>query len=810
MEPYLLKNTDKLIRDLDSIDIDKDENKYLTLIFNLENLSKKLDCKKVMNIIDKYKPQNIIIKNSRVDNPSNMYKDEDLNLNELFISDELYSMSGKLDILFPRFKAKKLTLKKFKISSKFQLNKFLEFIEKVGCEELILEDIFIELLVKENKKDEIFDQIESFISFENGNILFFKNDQKIETKIKKLKMIDCPLFAITEEIKTFKDILIDIDENSLLNPSIITQFKIEEGYSYMYYDLDSFKYNENDENDYLDNLNYIFNYIINEYNNYKKISFKNFDITKCEYITGDNLTFIDEKNWVLNEQEKKRKKKFEEFDKTINELINKNINKLSNVKELVFDNCTNHFIELILKFINSSKNDLDILKIKKCGKEYFDLKNILSLNIKNLILFDTPLIIDYSNKEKTSTNLERFKGDLGKIENLTIKTCSLEHYCLDNNLDYYNTIEIIIELINNKNIGQNLCFEMNTLPIIMTYLIAKDYHKKYHKQEEFKIPQYFEFSEPFDIDNKDVTHNEKSEKIKNGRELRNNLIENNCKLENLKDKSIILKKNNIKNKLENYEELMYLYLKLKIELIKNKDEKTDFGNDVFNLDIDYKNFFKINDINIVILKNCLFSSYSNQRIHENEIEETFINFVKDDKRCYKLDIKTLNEIIYKNKSFDGISSLFKFFSLENKQTITSDTYEYLKLLNVFFINLRNIFYYLRKYIKETTLIFNNIKEIKEFYCLMCIVRVIQDKNNYDNLEFSYHDRPINFMFPKKNLIMEKIGPYYLETKNENDKNVFSVFNYYYRSDEEKEIFGDYKKKKIIIDNYIFGTEYEFN
>ena len=239
MEPYLLKSTDKLIRGLDSIDIDKDKNKYLTLIFSFENLSKKLNCKKVMNIIDKYKPENIIIKNSRVENLDNMYKDEDLNLNELFISDELYSMSGNLDILFPRFKAKILTLKKFKINSKFQLNKFLNFIEKVGCEELILDDISIELLIKENENDKTFNHLQSFISLENGDILIFINEKKKKTKIKKLKMIDCPLFAITEEIKTFNNILVDIDENSLLNPSIITKFKIFEGYSYIYFDLDS-------------------------------------------------------------------------------------------------------------------------------------------------------------------------------------------------------------------------------------------------------------------------------------------------------------------------------------------------------------------------------------------------------------------------------------------------------------------------------------------------------------------------------------------------------------------------------------------
>ena len=792
MEPYLLKNTDKLIRDLDSMDIDKDESEYLTLIFNLENLSKKLDCKKVMNIIDKYKPQNIIIKNSRVDNPSNMYKDEDLNLNELFISDELYSMSGKLDILFPRFKAKKLTLKKFKISSKFQLNKFLEFIEKVGCEELILEDIFIELLVKENKKDEIFDQIESFISFENGNILFFKNDQKIETKIKKLKMIDCPLFAITEEIKTFKDILIDIDENSLLNPSIITQFKIEEGYSYMYYDLDSFKYNENDENDYLDNLNYIFNYIINEYNNYKKISFKNFDITKCEYITGDNLTFIDEKNWVLNEQEKKRKKKFEEFDKIINELINKNINKLSNIKELVFDNCTNHFIELILKFINSSKNDLDILKIKKCGKEYFDLKNILSLNIKNLILFDTPLIIDYSNKEKTSTNLERFKDDLGIIENLTIKINCLEHYCLDNNLDYYNTIEIIKELIEHKNIGKNLYFEMKALPIIMTYLAAKRYYEIEKIKEKFSIPTDFNF--------KSV-------------DKRREFI---VKIKGLENKGIIIKNNHIKNKLDNF---YYMSLLSKKELFRI--QKSDYGNELFDIDKDYKTFFEVNNINTIILKNSMLTNFNNSKIKDEKNNLTIINLMQDSNKNYKIDIKTLNEILYKNINIDDFTHLFYIYNdiieINDKKELNSEEYSNLGLFKNFNDNLKSIFKEVPQFSNESlTIMFNNIKERKEFFCLLMYLREINKDGNTEEINFKYRERPIKFIFSdKEHIIKKKLDKYFLKEMNEEKKEKYSVFNYYYTSKEEIELFGepgserDEAKRKTVInfDKYRFKVEY---
>jgi hypothetical protein len=160
--------------------------------------------------------------------------------------------------------------------------------------------------------------------------------------------------------------------------------------------------------------------IVNDNNNeYNKLIFKNFDITKYEYITGENLTYIEEKNWILNNEEKARYKKFEEFDEKINDEINKNLNKLSKVKSLVFDNCSNHFIQLILKFIN-------LLKLKKCGKEHFNITNILSLKIKNLILFDTPLNI---NSKEEEDNLNNYKSEFGSIEICTIKITSLEHYC---------------------------------------------------------------------------------------------------------------------------------------------------------------------------------------------------------------------------------------------------------------------------------------------------------------------------------------------------------------------------------------------
>ena len=110
--------------------------------------------------------------------------------------------------------------------------------------------------------------------------------------MKKLKLIDCPLFAITEGtfncIKGHNDIEIDIDENSLLNPSIITRFKINKGLSYFCFDLDSYKLNkEGKEDDYSKILEYmIIDKIVNDNNNeYNKLIFNNFDITKYEYIT---------------------------------------------------------------------------------------------------------------------------------------------------------------------------------------------------------------------------------------------------------------------------------------------------------------------------------------------------------------------------------------------------------------------------------------------------------------------------------------------------------------------------------------------
>ena len=146
---------------------------------------------------------------------------------------------------------------------------------------------------------------------------------------------DCPLFAMIGDTFTFDNInakkYIDIDQNSLLNPSIITKFKIDDGKCDICFDLDAFKLmleekeekmekegieekeikKEEEENEskygLIHYLNYIFNILAPNFGNYNKdflidileddgikdisinsfhkLIFKNFDMTKYVYVT---------------------------------------------------------------------------------------------------------------------------------------------------------------------------------------------------------------------------------------------------------------------------------------------------------------------------------------------------------------------------------------------------------------------------------------------------------------------------------------------------------------------------------------------
>ena len=806
---YIIQDFSFDLEDIKNLFPAKDSNSQITIIVDINKLSKNLESRYKDKIVEIFrylegnklcKNLRIIYKNCLVESNINMYiKNEKLNSNLLYISDELYSISVNLSTLFSSFSAKILILKKIKINSQKQLQEFFSFISNSSCEELILEDIFIELILKNKSNENDYNVLNKYFFYENGVInIKDVNTVNNNTKIKKLKMIDCPLFAIKKDtfknIKDYKDISIDIDENSLVNPSIITKFKIEKGCTDICFDLDSLKVNEDDEKDYIDYIKYVFNMIIDDNYNYNKIIFKNFDVTKHEYISGENLTYIEEKNWIFNKEEKERKEKFEMSEKEIDEIINSNLDKLQNLKELTFDNCSNHFIKSVLKLVSKNK-ELNYLKVKKCGKEYFDLNNILFLHINNLILFDTPLIIDHF-PENEKSHLECFKGTLGKVDNLTININTLEHYCISNNLDFYRTIEILVELINDNNFNQNICFEMDALPIIMTFLVAKKYNENRKENEKYIIPENFNFS---------------------SFEERQNLIEDDSSafiLKGLENKTITIKRGNIKNRLENY----YVIISNMKKEEKSRIQKIDFGRDLFDIDIDYNTFFIKNKLNSIIFKETTFSNNMPLKIREDFITPTLINLLlsleSDDIKEFKIDIKTLNDAIYKNIYGDAPCLIREYIAIMKRSEVNNEQFEAFKLLMNFITNLKNIFEKIKNFNGKITFVFDNLKEKKHFYCLLYFLREINLKINYQEktLTLSHNKKPFRFMVPdKNNNIKNNMRNYFIEEENEDKQKVFGAFNYYYSNKEEMELFGESEiNKEIIFDDYKFKIEYSCN
>ena len=388
------------------------------------------------------------------------------------------------------------------------------------------------------------------------------------------------------------------------------------------------------------------------------------------------------------------------------------------------------------------------MKLKKCGKEHFNIKNILSLKINNLILFDTPLIID------------SFPDDELEIENLTIKINTLQYYCNENNLNYDKTIEIYIELINHQKLNQNLILEMNTIPTIMEYLSSKK-NKKGASQSIIK---------------------------------------------GLENKTIILKNNNIR----------HYKLKSKNEKSK-KSEKSEEIIQEFDTDINYSSFVKMNKIETLILKDCNFeeSFLDEKKIHSF----SFINFINNinekDKKYTKIDIKSLNDYIYKNHlSFDNYSDFFNHLIKTSIGSTELDLNQKKSIQRIisFKEHLTKLFKSLNNDKKEFTIIFSDIKERKEFYCLLKFFEEMQNNNNFKDYEISKQKEKIKFLSSEKfKTLKQNLGHYFYQEKSELKQNddFYTVFNYYYSSEDERNMFGEYGKEKdeIKFGKYKLKIEY---
>ena len=903
------------------------ELKEITIIINYPHLGEKLETQALNNLIKKFNYKidfkntklSLIIQNCYVDSDKPIEpisKDNKLFLNKLEISDELYSLSTNISTLFPNLKVDELVLKKFKFNSKSQLSTFCKFIINVECIKLTLDDIFIDLILKKDENDEEFKDLDIYFSYILGTITL----DNIHTSINSLTLRDCPLFAIIGNIFTYEEDkkdnnlqkYIDIDENSLINPSIITKFKIMNGKYDICFDLDSYKLKleeNDDDNDYdaIDYFTFIFKLIIefkrsNEKikiskdddgiqeihrKHFHKLTFKNFDFSKFEYITNDELTFIEEKLWVLNEEEKKRKKRWEDLENDLEEFKYEN---LSQVTELVFDNCSNFFIKWIINFIKGKKQDIkrsdnydfDLLKIKKCATEYVDLSRILTMKINKLILFDSPLIIGDKFPENDKDNhLDKIKDNLGTITNLTIKLNSLDCYGKEYNLNTYKTLEILVELIKSPKFNGNITFELCALSNIMTFLAYRVYVKDLNfyndpneeEDDDYKgVPTIREITN--DNNNKEIIReikDDKDEKVvkkeekniqgeytrdenyeKNpkflikqmffsSKKMRDYLYYQSFNLGCLKDSVITLKNLTIKKQTENFDNQNYLMKKKVIEEKKNDNKdlksytnnnqlkKIDFGSDGFYIDRDYKNFFSENEIKEVVLINVTFSNIKDNILKDME-GETIINLIGVNKYeqesieinkyknihfpNYKIDVKTLNKILFKNYGFEEFGIMFKYYiykiSQQKKESyneVSLDTIEKKKTIYDYFKKFLEVFDYFKKNIKELTIIINNIKELKDFYFIFTLLKILSNNKNWVNEKLKSNGKDFKMELPDQEKIEKVFGAYFLKEKDEYEKEVYSKINYYYISDEENNMLIN---KKLEANGYKFKLEFNFD
>ena len=139
---------------IEKINIENIENKIFNLIIDIDDLSKKITIEKKRTIVNIYHifenikrdNLNIYFKNCLIEKPKNSedkyniltYDDEQLLINKLYISDELYIMSPYLNLIFQNIFPKELCIKNIKINSKLQLTNYFLFIAKnYECEKLL-------------------------------------------------------------------------------------------------------------------------------------------------------------------------------------------------------------------------------------------------------------------------------------------------------------------------------------------------------------------------------------------------------------------------------------------------------------------------------------------------------------------------------------------------------------------------------------------------------------------------------------------------------------------------------------------------
>ena len=323
---------------------------------------------------------------------------------------------------------------------------------------------------------------------------------------------------------------------------------------------------------------------------------------------------------------------------------------------------------------------------------------------------------------------------------------------------------------------------MNALPIIMAFLVAKINNYKY-------IPNDFKFNSGKDRQ----TIIEKS--------MIGNLL-------NLENKRITIKKNNIKFGLDNF----YVIFSSIKDKIKENEYKNNCGKDTFDIDQDYRTFFEKCKIKEIILLNNMFCFFFENRLPISEGKTSFLNLIAIKKK-FKINYKSFSNAIFNNKFNNFIDFYYLYMKFKNSinEIETNEQFNQLELIIKTLNHIKSFFLTINGYTESFTIIFDNIKERKELYCILCFWREIKIEKNFFEKKFKYRGGRVNYMFfDKKDETKQKLIKYFLKETDEEKNYPITSINYYYTSEEEKRLFDRPNEDIINFDGFKFKVEYSFN
>ena len=464
----------------------------LLLFFDIENINKIIS-KLIKNGLSKLKLSCYLTNNKSLNFLLPNYLDKLSIHNLLYPSFNIFNSIQGCNI--NNFK-----LKNYKFTSNSHLNEFFNFIIRSGIKNLILKDIFIEILEINDSSNE-YGIIKSYFDYQGNNIMIYKNNDFIKTDIESLKLSNCRLININfGKFSTLGDtkLSISIENNSILYENddcdSILGFKNINNKISIIIDC-QFQINKN-----------VLNFI------------KNYSIEKIKFINGQNL--FQGENFFLSCRNLKFQYCSYDF---VNQIVQINTNNIENlsIKDLIGEKKSLTNIDNSKLFsegnINISMSDSKVeipqrkyntLKISYYTHEKGDLKNyikylnsLISLGHKTLILKGNIFYLIQKNIKFNSENIvlnniisdesiEKEIKNLVEDKNISFFQCSF-FFCgkMITNLDY-NTFNNII-FVNN---------EINDLSHFINYSIF-DNDKKF----SVKYNTIFKIIQPFYI-NKIIFH----------------------------------------------------------------------------------------------------------------------------------------------------------------------------------------------------------------------------------------------------------------------------------------------------------------